>query len=87
MKAKKQKLAGRAKLATEILEAVWRGTESFREGSVGADVAYLVMAVLSDGYVDIDSQDQTYGFTQVLEILKANPKLWADVEPYLEFST
>ena len=83
MKAKKRSLKDRAVLALSILNCVQEHTESFRCGSVGADLAYLVSAVLSNGYVQVNAIDETHGFVEVLNALEAN-ELLEDVEPYLE---
>jgi len=45
-------LSARHNLAQLVYETAFQGTESFRENDIGADLAYLLGAILSGGKVD-----------------------------------
>ncbi len=46
----------RLKLLRELYKTVLNNTESFEEGAISADLAYLMGAVLSGSYCDWDAE-------------------------------
>ena len=84
MKLKKRTSAYKVKLANRVIGAVHDQTESFRENEVGADLAYLVWAILEDGKVMILEGDEVCGYREVIAALSLDEDLWNAVKPYFD---
>ena len=86
MKAKKRSSKAKVLLAARILEVVHDNTESFRLDDVGADLAYLTWAVLTQGLVYVNPRSASCRFKKVQEVLKKNKRLWEEVKPYIKMA-
>ena len=63
----------KADLALKVFDTVYNETETFREENIGADLAYLMGAILDtgeDSYVDWSSEVYAEEKPTLLEILK-----------------
>lgn len=80
---KKRTDVERADLARKVLDAAYLETESWREGSIGADLAYLVHAILMDDFVLVERSNWDRWFDNLFLALQGYPVLWADVKDYV----
>jgi hypothetical protein len=51
----------RLKLAKEIFDAVFNHFDTFRDDNIGADLAYLLGAILCDDDANVDWTEENYG--------------------------
>ena len=62
-KCKPIKIGDRRKLASEAFDAAYKGFESFREQDVGADLAYLMGAILDVEYAKENGEESFVDWT------------------------
>lgn len=66
----------RLALVKSVAQSVFDNFESFREGHVGADLAYLIIAIVGDTWEHVDWTEEGYG--DKCELLKALTTLYPD---------
>jgi hypothetical protein len=68
-------------LINKVCKHLSAGTESWRVGTIGSDLAYLVWAIADDGVVGI-FEGLPYGY-ELRTLLKTDEKLWKQVKHYI----
>jgi hypothetical protein len=68
----------RCDLIERVMEAVYDGTESFRDGGLGADLAYLAWAITADTRVQWETDSPTRRLFE--RLFPADDLVWKRIE-------
>jgi len=69
-------LAVRASLATDLYRLVFEYTETFEENKIGSDLAYLLGAILTNGFVEWSASPERALVKLLQDCLPADHLIW-----------